>query len=225
VRFVSRVLVIDDEPKMVSVMRRALDADGHSTVGTTEGDRGLALALEGGFDLIVLDLLMPGLDGTTVLERIMAQRPQQRVLVLSALSDVDTKVRCFTLGAVDYLTKPFALAEMRVRVTARAKGERNGNGATQTQLRAGVIRLDLQSRTAEAGEGPRQLSNREFLLLKHLMSHGGNVCTREAILADVWGISFDPGTNVVDVYIGRLRSKLGRFTIETVRDEGYALSV
>jgi DNA-binding response OmpR family regulator len=225
VPFVSRVLVIDDEPRMVSVVRRALDADGHSTVGATEGVRGLALALEGEFQLVVLDLLMPDLDGTTVLERIMAQRPQQPVLVLSALSDVETKVRCFTLGAVDYLTKPFALAELRARVMARAKVERNGNGATQTQLRAGGIRLDLQRRTAEAGEGPRQLSNREFLLLKHLMSHAGDVCTREAILADVWGISFDPGTNVVDVYIGRLRSKLGTFTIETVRDAGYALSV
>jgi DNA-binding response OmpR family regulator len=219
----SRVLIIDDEPRMVSLIRRALDAEGHSTVGTTEGGRGLALALEGGFELVVLDLLMPGLDGGTVLERIMAQRPEQPVLVLSALSDVDTKVRCFELGAVDYLTKPFALAELRARVVARATG--NGDRAARTLLRAGGIRLDVQRRTADAGEGPKPLSNREFLLLKHLMSHAGGVCTREAIFAEVWGISFDPGTNVIDVYVGRLRAKLGRFTIETVRDVGYALSV
>jgi DNA-binding response OmpR family regulator len=220
---VSRVLVIDDEPGMVDLVCRALDADGHSTVGATDGVRGLALALEGEFQLVILDLLMPGLDGTTVLERIMVQRPQQPVLVLSALSDADTKVRCFTLGAVDYLTKPFALAELRARVRARANGD--GNGMARTLLHVGGIRLDLQRRTADAGEGPKPLSNREFLLLKHLMSHAGDVCTREAILADVWGISFDPGTNVVDVYVGRLRSKIGRFTIETVRDGGYALSV
>lgn len=158
-----------------------------------------------------------------MLERLMCQRPEQPVLVLSALSDVDTKVRCFTLGAVDYLTKPFALAELRARVTARANG--NLNGAAQTVARAGGIQLDLERRVADAGDGPKQLSNREFLLLKHLMDRAGDVCTREAILADVWGISFDPGTNVVDVYVGRLRSKLGRFTIETVRDVGYALCV
>jgi DNA-binding response OmpR family regulator len=222
---VSRVLIIDDEPRMVSLIRRALDADGHSTIGTTEGALGLTLALEGRYELVVLDLLMPGIDGATVLERIMDQRPEQPILVLSALSDVDTKVRCFSLGAVDYLTKPFAVAELRARVRARAKGNGSGNGTARTLLRVGGIRLDLQRRTADAGEGPKPLSNREFLLLKHLMSHAGDVCTREAILADVWGISFDPGTNVVDVYVGRLRSKIGRFTIETVRDGGYALSV
>jgi DNA-binding response OmpR family regulator len=208
---------------MVGLICRALDADGYSTVGTTEAARGLTLALEGGFELVVLDLLMPELGGATVLERIMARRPHQPVLVLSALSDVDTKVRCFAAGAVDYMTKPFALAELRARVSARVK--RNGNSASGTQLRVGGIRLDLQRRTADAGGGPTQLSNREFLLLKHLMSHAGEVCTREAILADVWGISFDPGTNVIDVYVRRLRSKLGRFTIETVRDVGYALSI
>lgn len=211
------------------MVRRTLDADGHSSHGATEGADGLRLALSGRFELVVLDLLMPGLDGTTVLQRIMTERPYQAVLVLSALSDAETKVRCFTLGAVDYLTKPFALAELRARVKARTNVVHNGNGngaaAARTHLRAGGIELDLQRRIADAGEGPRQMSNREFLLLKHLMSHPGDVCTREEILADVWGCSFDPGTNVVDVYVGRLRSKLGTFTIETVRNVGYALSV
>ena len=231
----STVLVVDDEPRMVNMVRRALDADGQSTRGATEGVSGLKLALSGRFELIILDLLMPDLDGTTVLERLMAERPNQAVLVLSALSDADTKVRCFTLGAVDYVTKPFALAELRARVKARVKWGLNGNGngsaSPQTLLRAGAVlraggvRLDVQRRIADAGDGPRQMSNREFLLLRHLMSHPGEVCTREEILADVWGFSFDPGTNIVDVYIGRLRSKLGTCTIETVRNVGYALSV
>ncbi len=212
------------------MVRRALDADGHSTEGATEGDSGLKLALSGRFDLIILDLLMPGIDGTTVLERTLAERPGQPVLVLSALSDAETKVRCFTLGAVDYLAKPFALAELRARVKARMKATlaANGNGtgsAAAGTLSAGRIRLDVQRRVADAGEGPRQMSNREFLLLRYLMSHPGKVCTREEILTEVWGFSFDPGTNVVDVYIGRLRSKLGAFTIETVRNVGYALCV
>jgi two-component system, OmpR family, response regulator len=232
-RDVSTVLVVDRDPRLASVVSRGLAADGHSTAVTLEADEGLRLALSRRFGLIVLELPKPGLTGTTVLERTMAERPEQAVIVLSGLTDVETKVRCFALGAVDYLTKPFALGELRARVKARTStvngnghpngnGHANGHGAV-SNLRAGGIRLDLERRVADAGYGPRTLSNREFLLLRHLMSREGEVCSREALLAEVWGLGFDPGTNVVDVYVSRLRSKLGRPAIETVRNVGYAL--
>ena len=220
----SRVLVVDDEPKLVSFVRRALATHGIAADDAQDGVSGLELALTGIYELIVLDLLMPGLDGTSVLQETMKRRPQQPVLILSALSDLDTKLRCFGLGAADYLTKPFALAELLARVRARLRTNGNGNGNGDGRLESGGITLDVQHRLADAGAGPVSMSEREFLLLRYLLSHTGDVCTREEILADVWGCSFDPGTNVVDVYVARLRSKLGPYTIETVRNVGYAIS-
>jgi DNA-binding response OmpR family regulator len=218
---VSRVLVIDDEPRIVSFVRRALEADGLSAHGVTDGARGLTLAVSGRFDLVLLDLLMPGMDGTSVLAQTIEHRPDQAVIVLSALDDVDTKVRCLSLGATDYVSKPFALAELlaRVRARLRVKGSVRGDKV----LRAGGVALDLRRRTADAGGGPVGVSGREFLLLQHLMNRAGEVCSRAEILEDVWGVGFDPGTNVVEVYIRRLRSKLGPYTIETVRHVGYCL--
>ncbi|HMJ36246.1 MAG TPA: response regulator transcription factor [Baekduia sp.] len=217
----SRVLVIDDEPRIVSFVRRALGADGIAADGVTSGARGLELALTGMYELVILDLLMPGMDGTSVLTQTMARRPQQSVVVLSALTDVETKVRCFGIGATDYIGKPFALAELLARVRARLRP--NGSVGGEALLTAGGLRMDVRRRTADAGAGPVSISDREFLLLQHLMSHAGDVCTREEILADVWGCSFDPATNVVDVYVGRLRSKLGAYAVETVRNVGYCV--
>jgi DNA-binding response OmpR family regulator len=217
----SRVLVIDDEPRIVSFVRRALGADGIAAEGVTDGARGLELALTGMYQLVVLDLLMPGMNGTSVLEQTVARRPQQAIMVLSALTDVETKVRCFGIGAADYIGKPFALAELLARVRARLRTD--GPAASDPLLTAGGLVLDVRRRTADAGEGPVSVSGREFLLLQHLMSRAGEVCTREEILADVWGCSFDPGTNVVDVYIRRLRAKLGPLVIETVRNVGYGI--
>jgi two-component system, OmpR family, response regulator len=221
-RNVARVLVVDDEEKLVSFVLRALTAHGVSADGTTEGATGLRMALSGSFDLIILDLLMPGNDGSWVLEQAIAQRPSQRVLVLSALSDLETKLRCFRLGATDYLTKPFALPELLARVRAQLRA--NGTSNNDSSVSAGGITLDVQHRRVDAGDGPVKVSEREFLLLRHLLVHAGEVCTRQEILSDVWGCSFDPGTNVVDVYVKRLRSKLGPFAIETVRNVGYCVS-
>jgi two-component system OmpR family response regulator len=215
----SRVLVIDDEPRIVSFVRRALTADGFATEGVTDGARGLELTLSGRYQLVLLDLLMPAMGGATVLEQTMTHRPRQLVVVLSALSDVETKVRCFGLGAVDYIAKPFALAELLARVHARLRT--NGSADDDAVIHAGGIALDVRRRAADAGDGPVGVSGREFLLLQHLMGRAGEVCTREEILADVWGCSFDPGTNVVDVYIRRLRAKHGPLMIETVRNLGY----
>jgi two-component system OmpR family response regulator len=151
------------------------------------------------------------------------RRPQQQVLILSAFSDLDTKLRCFGLGAADYLTKPFALAELLARVRARLNG--GGGGSGPTRIDAGGIVVDVAHRTADVGDGPVAISEREFLLLRYLMTRAGDVCTREEILADVWGISFDPGTNLVNVCIARLRSKLGCYSIQTVRNVGYSVPV
>jgi two-component system OmpR family response regulator len=216
---VARVLVVDDEPRIVSFVSRALSAEGFQVDGAHDGDRALELAKTGSYELVVLDLLLPHLDGMTVLQDLMEHRPDQRVLVLSALTDAETKVRCLEFGASDYLSKPFSLAELIARVRARLR--QPGAGPRHRFLRSGSLTLDLTRRVAETAEKRATLSEREFLLLEYLMRQDGDVCSRERLLAEVWEYSFDPGSNVVDVCVGRLRSKLGGDVIETVRNVGY----
>src|SRR3954447_19706703 len=159
----ARVLVIDDEPKITDFVARALSANGLAVDTANDGAHGLELARNGQYDLVVLDLMMPGVNGMGVLRGTIEARPQQRVLVLSALSDVDSKVRCLELGAADYLTKPFALAELVARVWARLR--QPGAESADGLLRAGGLTLDPHRRTADSGAGPVTLSAREFLLL------------------------------------------------------------
>lgn len=214
----TRILVIDDEPKLVAFVRRALSAQGFSVDGATNGARALELIRRGDYALVVLDLLMEGVDGVTVLEQALKSRPRLPILVLSALSDVESKVRCFELGATDYMTKPFALAELRARIGARLDSPANGSEATLTHN--GLV-LHLQRKTVETSQGSLKLSDREFHLLQHMMLCEGEVCSRAELLEEVWGYTFDPGSNVVDVYVGRLRAKLGSSVIVTVRNVGY----
>jgi two-component system OmpR family response regulator len=216
---VPRVLVVDDEARIVSFISRTLSAEGFRVDGALDGARGLELARTGDYELVVLDLLLPKLDGVSLLQELMEARPSQRVLVLSALSDVETKVRCLESGASDYLSKPFSLAELVARIRARLR--QPAAGPQQRVLRVRGVALDLTRRVADAGAGAATLSEREFLLLEYLMRRDGEVCTRQRLLADVWGYSFDPGSNVVDVCVGRLRAKLGSDVIETVRNVGY----
>jgi DNA-binding response OmpR family regulator len=215
----TRVLVIDDEPRIVSFVSRALKAEGIRVDGAHDGVRGLNLAQSGRYELVILDLLLPGMDGITLLRRLIEERPEQRVLVLSALSDVADKVRCLEIGASDYLSKPFALAELVARVRARLRQAASGPGGRYQQ--AGDITLDRQRRIVQMESGPVLLTDREFNLLEYLMRREGDVCTRTELLADVWGFGFDPGSNVVDVCVGRLRAKLGADRIETIRSVGY----
>ncbi len=219
----SRVLVVDDEPRIVSFVSRALAAEGFDVDSAPDGIRGLDLASSGRYELVILDLLLPGRDGVAVLEELIQSRPEQRVLVLSALSDVDSKVRCLELGASDYLPKPFAVAELIARVRARLRQPASGRDVRI--LHAGRVSLDLVRRTADVGNGPVSLSEREFLLLQRLVLAAGDVRSRERLLSEVWGYSFDPGSNVVDVCVGRIRAKLGAEVIETVRNVGYRLDV
>ena len=159
--------MVDDEPKLVSFVRRALATNGIAADGAVDGARGLELALTGIYELVILDLLMPGTNGTSVLAETISRLPQQQVLILTAFSDLETKLRCFGLGAADYMTKPFALAELLARVRARLHCGAVGNG--HAQLDAGGIALDVAHRTADAGEGPVAISEREFLLLRYLL--------------------------------------------------------
>jgi two-component system copper resistance phosphate regulon response regulator CusR len=213
-----RILVVDDEPKLVAFVSRALTAQGFKVDGVTDGGRALELIQTHDYELVVLDLMMRGVDGVTVLERAIEARPHLPVLVLSALSDVESKVRCFGLGAVDYMTKPFALAELRARIWARLEPADDG---AEPVLTGDRLVLDVERRVAETPRGTVRLSDREFLLLRHLMRRQGEVCSRAELLEAVWGCSFDPRTNVVDVYVRRLRAKLGPSVIATVRNVGY----
>jgi two-component system, OmpR family, response regulator len=215
----SKVLVIDDEPKIVSFVTRALSARGYDVDSAGNGADGLELVRIGGYAVVVLDLRLPDIDGIDVLRRTLEERPDQQVIVLSALPDVDTKVRCLDLGAADYITKPFSLTELLARVRRRV---RQRASETERFVRAGRLVLDLRNRAADVGEGTVSLAAREFLLLQHLVRHRDEVCSREELLSDVWGYSFDPGTNAVEVCVRRLRAKLGTNVIETIRNVGYS---
>jgi two-component system copper resistance phosphate regulon response regulator CusR len=216
----SWALVVDDEHRICRFVARALEAHGFQVDAAATGHDALRLVAAKDYAVVVLDLLMPGMDGYEVLRRILEEDPMQRVLVLSAVGDVDSKVRCLRMGAVDYLPKPFAIAELIERVKRRL--DERSVPIAQRWLDVGTVRLDLQRRTLHVGDRDIALSQREFILLGYLMRHAGEVCSRDELLSDVWGYGYDPGSNVVDVCVGRLRSKLQWKLIETVRNVGYS---
>jgi DNA-binding response OmpR family regulator len=213
-----RVLIIDDEPRIVNFVRRGLQAEGLEVGSAFDGEEGLRLALTGAYDLVILDLVMPGLDGQTLLRRLLRSKPTQAVLVLSARDDTATKVTSLESGADDYISKPFSLEELLARVRARL---RSAARVTPPELVVGSAKLDLIRRRADVGSGPVPLADREFLLLRELMRNAGRAVSKERLLSSVWGYHFDPGSNVVDVYVRRLRAKLGADTITTERGVGY----
>ena len=217
----AKILVIDDEPEVAGFVQRALVADGHDVTSAYDGAVGLGMALNDDPDLIVLDLVMPGVDGRNVLRALRATRPAARVMVLSAESDVGARVELLEAGAVDFLGKPFALRELLARVRARVAPTPGAGHNPVDVVRAGQVVLELQTRRLRIGERVEMLSEREFLLVRHLMRRAGRVCSREELLAEVWGYAFDPATNVVDVCVARLRHKLRRDVIRTVRNVGY----
>jgi two-component system, OmpR family, response regulator len=255
-----RILIVDDEPKIRSFIGRALAATGYATEFADSGAEGLRRALATRYDLVILDLVMPDLDGRQVLGRLLAARPGQAVIVLSCVADVAAKVDCLERGAQDYLTKPFSLAELLARVRVRLRGEPHAhaeaaartatwNGTAEPggpqapqpsapsaqgsaggdahphaeMIRAGDVTLDVGRLVADIGHGPVPLTRLEFLLLRELAEHVGQSVPKGELLATVWGYDFDPGSNVVDVCVRRLRSKLGFDLIKTVRGEGYQL--
>jgi two-component system OmpR family response regulator len=216
--FAGSILLIDDEQRILNFVRRGLEAEGLHVDQASSGMEGLDLALAHRYDLVILDLIMPGLDGNEVLRRLLERRPEQQVLILSTLNDTATKVRSLVQGAEDYITKPFSLQELLARVAARL---RTAQRASETRLVAGGLTLDVIRRQADAGGGVVPLADREFLLLRELMCDAGRTVSKERLLSSVWGYHFDPGSNVVDVYVRRLRAKLGAETIVTDRGVGY----
>jgi two-component system copper resistance phosphate regulon response regulator CusR len=216
-----RILVIDDEPRILGFLARGLEAEGFTVDIADTGTEALRCVRSNAYDLVLLDLLLPGVDGLTVLQEVHRDCPDLPVMIVSARSDLPTKLRGFGLGATDYLSKPFSFEELvaRVRVAVR---HRRVDG--DQMLQVGALVLDVARREARIGSHAAQLSDREFRLLHHLVEHPGEVISRERLLSEVWGYHFDPGSNVVDVCVRRLRKKLGaQAPIETVRHAGYRL--
>jgi two-component system, OmpR family, response regulator len=218
-----RILVIDDEPRILGFLSRGLTAEGYSVDVADNGVDALRAARQNGYDLVLLDLLLPGVDGLSVLQALGHVHPDVPVVIVSARSDLPTKLRGFGLGAADYLSKPFSFDELIARIRVQLRKTRNAEA--DHVLRSGSIELDLARREARVGSSIARLSDREFRVLHHLVEHEGEVISRERLLSEVWGYHFDPGSNVVDVCIRRLRKKLGtEAPIETVRHAGYRLT-
>jgi len=217
-----RVLVIDDEPGVLHFVSRALRAEGVEVETADVGAEGYQMALSESYRLVILDLVMPGVDGMTILKRLLHHKPDQAVLVLSCLTDTRTKVRALDQGAADYLGKPFALNELLARVRARMRVSTVGDGVL---LRAGDFVLDPVRHEVTNGASRVLLTRRESALLGELMQHAGQSVSKQRLLAEVWGYHFDPETNVVDVYVRRIRQKLGATAISTVRGVGYGVDL
>ncbi|HEX3519300.1 MAG TPA: response regulator transcription factor [Solirubrobacteraceae bacterium] len=218
------VLLIEDEPGIVDFVRRGLEAQGFVVEAALDGDSGERLALGGGFDAIVLDLMLPGRSGLEILAAVRRATPSLPVIVLTARGEIEDRVEGLEAGAVDYLVKPFSMAELVARVRAQLRVVAH---ASASVLRAEDIEVDLLTRKVQRDGGVVALSTTEFELLVYLLRHHGQVVSREQILSSVWGYEHDPATNVVDVYVGYLRRKLGRpgdpAPIFTVRAVGYRL--
>jgi DNA-binding response OmpR family regulator len=215
-----RILIVEDEARIRAFLARAFEAEGFTVDVAADGDQGVACALTGAHDLVILDLLLPGRSGLRALAEIHQRDPELPVLILSARGDLATKLRGFELGAVDYVEKPFSLDELLAR--ARVQLRRARVAEEGTVIRVGRLALDLARRQAFVDDTVADLSDREFRLLHFLMLHVGQVISRERLLSEVWGYDFDPRSNVVDVCIRRLRRRLGPAApIETVRNAGY----
>jgi DNA-binding response OmpR family regulator len=216
---VARILIVEDEQRIASFIAKGLRAQGHVAAVVGDGVAGRDYALSGEFDLMVLDIGLPGLDGFSVLEQVRRQGSKLPVIGLTARDSVTDTVTALDGGADDYMPKPFRFAELMARIRLRLRPSDNPE-ATQKLEAAGVV-LDLRTRRARVREREVDLSAREFALAELFMLNAGYVLSREQLLDQVWGLDFDPGSNVVDVYVGYLRKKFGADTISTVRGMGY----
>jgi DNA-binding response OmpR family regulator len=216
----SRILIAEDEPRLASFLEKGLRAQGFTTTVVADGASASALARDDEFDLLVLDLGLPGKAGADVLRDMRLSGQRMPVLILTARDDLDTTVAGLEGGADDYVTKPFRFEELLARIRARLREQPEPE---KTVLEAGGVTLDMRSRRASVEGRTIELSAREYTMLEVLMRHRGQVLSREQLLSHVWGYDHDPGSNVVDVYIGYLRKKLGSDVIETARGMGYRL--
>ena len=219
------ILVVEDERRLAQVVRKVLEEEGHTVDVATDGEEGLAMAMDSSHDVIVLDILLPGIDGFEVCRRLRAGRVDTPVLLLTALDAIEDRVRGLDAGADDYLPKPFAFQELLARL--RALGRRRVQARDPDQLQTANLVLDLRRRRAVRDGRTIDLSPKEFALLEFLMRNQGRVVTRTQILDHVWGYDYSPDSNLVDVYVTYLRRKIDRGhqrkLIRTVRGAGYAV--
>ncbi len=216
----NRILVAEDEERISSFLEKGLKANGFTTDVVPDGDSALFMALSGQFDLLILDLGLPGKDGSKVLQELRGKDKDLPVLILTARDGVADTVAGLESGADDYMTKPFRFEELLARVRVRLRDERV---AEPTVLTVGEASLDLRTRQVKLGERIIELTAREFALAEMFIRHPNQVLTREQLLSHVWGYDYEPGSNVVDVYVGYLRRKLGGNLITSVRGTGYRL--
>ena len=218
----SSILIIEDEPRIVAFLTKGLKAAGFTTHTTAAGREAVELALQTSFDLIILDVGLPDIDGFEVLQQLRGQGVAAPVIMLTARSSVADRVAGLEGGADDYMPKPFSFEELLARIRVRLRPE--AAGADQMRLTHRHMVLDLRTRTLALEGRTVELSAREFALAETFMRHPGQVLSREQLLSAVWGLDFDPGSNVVEVYVSYLRNKLGRDRVETVRGMGYRLT-
>lgn len=217
----ARILIVEDEDRIVSFLTKGLESNGHSTSAVGDGISAAAMARDADFDLTILDIGLPGQDGFSVLEEMRRRGERMPVIVLTARSDAIDTVAGFDAGADDYVAKPFQFEELLARVRARLRDQ---GTREETVIESGSASLDLRRRTVTVDGRDIELSAREFALAETLFRHPGQVLSREQLLSMVWGYDFEPESNIVDVYVGYLRKKLGSDLIETVRGMGYRLA-
>jgi two-component system, OmpR family, copper resistance phosphate regulon response regulator CusR len=216
----NRILIVEDEARIASFVDKGLRANGFSTAVAADGAEALALSSTTDFDLLILDLGLPDRDGLEVMEGLRRTKPQLPVIILTARDSVRDTVAGLEGGADDYVTKPFRFEELLARVRARLRGERVRE---QTVLQVGGASLDLRTRRARIGDKLIELTAREFAMAEMFFRHPGQVLSREQLLSHVWGYDYDPGSNIVDVYVAYLRRKLGKDRITSARGMGYRL--
>lgn len=221
-----RILVIEDDPEVLSFVVKGLNEQGHTVDQATDGKSGLLLATTETYDVMVIDRMLPGLDGLIIVKSLRGADITTPMLILSALGEVDNRVEGLQAGGDDYLTKPFAFSELLARIEALARRS-VGVHEPETTLRVADLELNLLARTASRAGENVDLQPREFRLLEYLMRHAGQVVTRTMLLEQVWDYNFDPQTNVIDVHVSRLRSKIDKgfdtSLIQTIRGAGYMI--
>lgn len=220
----ARILIAEDEPRLAAFLEKGLRSGGFSTTVVSDGLSASAVVSDADFDLLILDLGLPGKDGLDVLRDLRGEGTALPVIILTARDDTGDRVAGLEAGADDYIGKPFHFEELMARVRARLRGDA-GAPSERHQITEGGITLDLKTRWVTSGETTVELSAREFELLRTFLEHPNQVLSREQLLAHVWGYDYDPGSNVVDVYVGYLRKKLGTDAFETVRGVGYRYRV
>lgn len=219
-----RILIAEDEPRIAAFIQKGLRAHGFATAVAENADQIQTLIQETRFDLLILDLGLPGKDGLAVLEELRGQGERFPILILTARDSISDKVAGLEGGADDYMTKPFRFEELLARVRVRLRNTSTSDPPQEVQLlQSGDVSLNLRTRKVKVGDRTIELPAREFTLAETFLRHPGQILSRQQLLDWVWGYDYDPGSNIVDVYVGYLRKKLGNDLIETVRGQGYRL--